>query len=238
MFPLEVLVHSAWLLRSVCERVLFNVLSIFWIRWENLMLICLSPNFIFGKPAVRETVQFTSSDVLTNVNEWRMAVADRLTNSYGFSSCISDSYQEILTDPSYSGQFVLMTQPHIGNTGVNLGTNFATFLKSVILVFRFCLLEWPDCGISIVVAFAGLARLSYLLEIFGINYSQIQSFVTLRFEINSAHLIRICWIWYPFVLQVMRSLGSASQVPWSYEDLVTCAYTLFFLPAYPPFILK
>lgn len=30
-------------------------------------------------------------------------------------------YQEILTDPSYSGQFVLMTQPHIGNTGVNLG---------------------------------------------------------------------------------------------------------------------
>ncbi|KAJ7553272.1 hypothetical protein O6H91_06G090500 [Diphasiastrum complanatum] len=30
-------------------------------------------------------------------------------------------YQEILTDPSYAGQFVLMTQPHIGNTGVNFG---------------------------------------------------------------------------------------------------------------------
>ncbi|XP_010549082.1 PREDICTED: carbamoyl-phosphate synthase small chain, chloroplastic isoform X2 [Tarenaya hassleriana] len=29
-------------------------------------------------------------------------------------------YQEILTDPSYMGQFVLMTNPHIGNTGVNL----------------------------------------------------------------------------------------------------------------------
>ncbi len=29
-------------------------------------------------------------------------------------------YQEILTDPSYAGQFVLMTQPHIGNTGINL----------------------------------------------------------------------------------------------------------------------
>ncbi|GJM86589.1 hypothetical protein PR202_ga02460 [Eleusine coracana subsp. coracana] len=29
------------------------------------------------------------------------------------------SYQEILTDPSYAGQFVLMTNPHIGNTGVN-----------------------------------------------------------------------------------------------------------------------
>ncbi|KAK4359795.1 hypothetical protein RND71_022024 [Anisodus tanguticus] len=28
-------------------------------------------------------------------------------------------YQDILTDPSYVGQFVLMTNPHIGNTGVN-----------------------------------------------------------------------------------------------------------------------
>ncbi|KAG8059682.1 hypothetical protein GUJ93_ZPchr0002g23976 [Zizania palustris] len=28
-------------------------------------------------------------------------------------------YQEILTDPSYAGQFVLMTNPHIGNIGVN-----------------------------------------------------------------------------------------------------------------------
>ncbi|XVF14972.1 hypothetical protein REPUB_Repub09cG0107600 [Reevesia pubescens] len=28
-------------------------------------------------------------------------------------------YQEILADPSYAGQFVLMTNPHIGNTGVN-----------------------------------------------------------------------------------------------------------------------
>ena len=29
-------------------------------------------------------------------------------------------YQEILTDPSYFGQIVAMTAPHIGNTGVNL----------------------------------------------------------------------------------------------------------------------
>jgi carbamoyl-phosphate synthase small subunit len=28
-------------------------------------------------------------------------------------------YQEILTDPSYSGQLVTMTAPHIGNTGIN-----------------------------------------------------------------------------------------------------------------------
>ena len=30
-------------------------------------------------------------------------------------------YQEILTDPSYTGQIVVMTQPHIGNYGVNPG---------------------------------------------------------------------------------------------------------------------
>ncbi len=29
-------------------------------------------------------------------------------------------YQEVLTDPSYAGQIVTMTAPHIGNTGVNL----------------------------------------------------------------------------------------------------------------------
>ncbi len=28
-------------------------------------------------------------------------------------------YQEIITDPSYKGQLVLMTYPHIGNTGIN-----------------------------------------------------------------------------------------------------------------------
>ena len=31
-------------------------------------------------------------------------------------------YQEILTDPSYRGQYVVFTHPHIGNTGINPGT--------------------------------------------------------------------------------------------------------------------
>jgi carbamoyl-phosphate synthase small subunit len=30
-------------------------------------------------------------------------------------------YQEVLTDPSYTGQLVTMTAPHIGNTGINSG---------------------------------------------------------------------------------------------------------------------
>lgn len=28
-------------------------------------------------------------------------------------------YQEIMTDPSYKGQFVCFTYPHIGNVGIN-----------------------------------------------------------------------------------------------------------------------
>ncbi|MBI4564350.1 MAG: glutamine-hydrolyzing carbamoyl-phosphate synthase small subunit [Planctomycetes bacterium] len=35
-----------------------------------------------------------------------------------FNTALS-GYQEILTDPSYKGQIVTMTYPHIGNTGVN-----------------------------------------------------------------------------------------------------------------------
>src|SRR3954464_3409492 len=35
-----------------------------------------------------------------------------------FNTAIT-GYQEILTDPSYAGQIVTLTYPHIGNTGVN-----------------------------------------------------------------------------------------------------------------------
>jgi len=35
-----------------------------------------------------------------------------------FNTALS-GYQEILSDPSYNGQFVLMTNPQIGNTGIN-----------------------------------------------------------------------------------------------------------------------
>jgi len=35
-----------------------------------------------------------------------------------FNTSIS-GYQEVLTDPSYKGQIVVFTAPHIGNTGTN-----------------------------------------------------------------------------------------------------------------------
>ncbi|MGH7274036.1 MAG: carbamoyl-phosphate synthase domain-containing protein, partial [Nitrospiria bacterium] len=40
------------------------------------------------------------------------------TGEVVFNTSIT-GYQEILTDPSYKGQIVTMTYPHIGNPGVN-----------------------------------------------------------------------------------------------------------------------
>lgn len=54
-------------------------------------------------------------------------------------------YQEILTDPSYAGQFVLMTNPHIGNTGVNLDdeeSNQCFLTGLVIRSLSMCTSNW------------------------------------------------------------------------------------------------
>src|SRR5687767_15977926 len=41
------------------------------------------------------------------------------TGEVVFNTALS-GYQEVLTDPSYAGQIVTMTYPHIGNYGVNV----------------------------------------------------------------------------------------------------------------------
>jgi carbamoyl-phosphate synthase small subunit len=45
------------------------------------------------------------------------AIGER-TGEICFNTSLT-GYQEILTDPSYYGQIVVMSQPHIGNTGIN-----------------------------------------------------------------------------------------------------------------------
>ena len=45
-------------------------------------------------------------------------------------------YQEILTDPSYCGQLVTMTYPHIGNYGVNLEDVESTKVQAAGLIVR------------------------------------------------------------------------------------------------------
>ncbi|MFN7673745.1 MAG: carbamoyl-phosphate synthase domain-containing protein, partial [Betaproteobacteria bacterium] len=45
-------------------------------------------------------------------------------------------YQEILTDPSYMGQIVTLTYPHIGNVGTNLDDMESTRAFAAGLVVR------------------------------------------------------------------------------------------------------
>ena len=47
-------------------------------------------------------------------------------------------YQEILTDPSYAGQIITFTFPHIGNVGVNLEDNEAklSFAAGMVVKWR------------------------------------------------------------------------------------------------------
>ena len=42
-----------------------------------------------------------------------------VTGEMCFNTSMS-GYQEVLTDPSYFGQIVAMTNPHIGNYGINV----------------------------------------------------------------------------------------------------------------------
>ncbi|MDA1117216.1 MAG: glutamine-hydrolyzing carbamoyl-phosphate synthase small subunit [Proteobacteria bacterium] len=52
-----------------------------------------------------------------------------------FNTAIT-GYQEILTDPSYCGQIVTLTHPHIGNTGINAEDDEARKIYAAGLVVR------------------------------------------------------------------------------------------------------
>jgi carbamoyl-phosphate synthase small subunit len=65
---------------------------------------------LFGAPVSAETILKASKT--TGIAK------DRGYGEVVFNTSMT-GYQEILTDPSYYGQMVCMTTPHIGNTGVN-----------------------------------------------------------------------------------------------------------------------
>ncbi len=52
-----------------------------------------------------------------------------------FNTAMS-GYQEILTDPSYSGQLVTLTCPHIGNVGTNAEDTESTAVHAAALIIR------------------------------------------------------------------------------------------------------
>ncbi|MHB2019920.1 MAG: glutamine-hydrolyzing carbamoyl-phosphate synthase small subunit [Candidatus Xenobia bacterium] len=74
----------------------------------------------------------TAAKVRTRMRTARLALADgSIWRGTAFGAVLErvgevvfntslTGYQEILTDPSYEGQMVVMTAPHIGNTGINL----------------------------------------------------------------------------------------------------------------------
>ena len=54
----------------------------------------------------------------TRYDGWAYGARGRTLGEVVFATGMT-GYQETLTDPSYAGQIVVQTAPHIGNTGVN-----------------------------------------------------------------------------------------------------------------------
>lgn len=64
------------------------------------------------------------SPIKINTKTFRNSIISQTTHIFAVGECVFNTsltgYQEILTDPSYKGQFVVFTYPHIGNVGINL----------------------------------------------------------------------------------------------------------------------
>ncbi|HTL12089.1 MAG TPA: glutamine-hydrolyzing carbamoyl-phosphate synthase small subunit [Bdellovibrionota bacterium] len=69
------------------------------------------PGFLFGAIPTAQSLE----EAMRGRNP---AGRDKGYGEVVFNTCMT-GYQEVLTDPSYYGQMVVMTVPHIGNTGVN-----------------------------------------------------------------------------------------------------------------------
>ena len=64
---------------------------------------------------------YTAAVVLANgliIQGFGVGAVGEAAGEVCFNTAIT-GYQEILTDPSYAGQIVMFTFPHIGNTGAN-----------------------------------------------------------------------------------------------------------------------
>ncbi len=78
--------------------------------------------YLFGAPVSAESIRAASASVTASQKSKISAKDSQKDRGYGevvFNTSMT-GYQEILTDPSYYGQIVCMTVPHIGNTGINL----------------------------------------------------------------------------------------------------------------------
>jgi len=67
--------------------------------------------------------------------EWRGATGLPVVGEFVFNTAMT-GYQEILTDPSYAGQIVVMTYPQIGNYGANSKDTESTSVHASALIVR------------------------------------------------------------------------------------------------------
>src|SRR5262249_41739054 len=80
----------------------------------------MTSNSLAGNPAWADR-PYTAAAVLANgliIQGFGIGANGETVGEVCFNTAIS-GYQEILTDPSYAGQIITFTFPHIGNTGTN-----------------------------------------------------------------------------------------------------------------------
>jgi carbamoyl-phosphate synthase small subunit len=88
---------------------------------ENALIISFPNAKATSKEVARESHDPNAVLVLEDGSGYEGRAYGAEGTTFGvivFATCMS-GYQETLTDPSYAGQIVLMTAPHIGNTGMN-----------------------------------------------------------------------------------------------------------------------
>lgn len=82
----------------------------------------------------REKPAFLALEDGTVMRGWSFGAASDAIGEVVFNTGMT-GYQEVITDPSYSGQLVTMTYPEIGNTGINVADaeSRGTFLNGFII---------------------------------------------------------------------------------------------------------
>lgn len=96
------------------------------VKIRNLMVNMLKPN---AKPALLVLADGTTYRGLS-FGAVRTAVGEVVFNT-GMTG-----YQEVLTDPSYSGQIITFTYPELGNTGVNLADEESDTVQAKAVIAR------------------------------------------------------------------------------------------------------
>ena len=99
-------------------------------RQQTLIVNAQSSNGAVARPWADKNARLVLED--GSVWEGRAFGAEGTAIAETVFNTSLTGYQEILTDPSYKGQYVVFTHPHIGNVGINIG-------EQVLLLESFCI---------------------------------------------------------------------------------------------------